>query len=68
MGAGVAGIGAAAGTIFFSFIGLDAVATAGEEVKNPQKTMPKAILLALVIVTSVYVAGGGRRRRCPAGQ
>ena len=55
MGAGVAGIGAAAGTIFFSFIGLDAVATAGEEVKNPQKTMPKAILLALAIVTSVYV-------------
>ena len=56
MGAGVAGIGAAAGTIFFSFIGLDAVATAGEEVKNPQKTMPRAILLALFIVTAVYVA------------
>ena len=35
---------AAAGTIFFTFIGLDAVSTAGDEVKDPQKTMPRAIL------------------------
>ena len=52
---GVAGIGTAAGTIFFSFIGLDAVSTAGEEVKDPQKTMPRALIAALVIVTGVYV-------------
>ena len=52
---GVAGIGSAAGTIFFSYIGLDAVSTAGEEVKNPQTTMPRALIAALVIVTSVYV-------------
>jgi APA family basic amino acid/polyamine antiporter len=52
---GVAGIGAAAGTIFFSYIGLDAVSTAGDEVKDPQTTMPKAIIAALLIVTSVYV-------------
>lgn len=52
---GVAGIGAAAGTIFFSYIGLDAVSTAGDEVKNPQKTMPRAIIAALLIVTTVYV-------------
>lgn len=51
---GVAGIGSAAGTIFFSFIGLDAVSTAGDEVKNPQKTMPRALVAALVIVTGVY--------------
>jgi len=43
---GVAGIGAAAGTISFSYIGLDTVSTAGDEVKNPQKTMPRAILAA----------------------
>jgi basic amino acid/polyamine antiporter, APA family len=55
-GAGAAGIGAAAGTIFFSFIGLDAVATAGEEVKDPQRTMPRAIISALIIVTGIYVA------------
>ena len=52
---GVAGIGSAAGTIFFSFIGLDAVSTAGDEVKEPQKTMPRAIIAALAIVTTVYV-------------
>ncbi len=52
---GVAGIGTAAGTIFFSYIGLDAVSTAGDEVKDPQKTMPRAILAALVTVTTVYV-------------
>jgi amino acid transporter len=52
---GVAGIGSAAGTIFFSYIGLDAVSTAGDEVKDPQKTMPRAIVTALVIVTTVYV-------------
>jgi basic amino acid/polyamine antiporter, APA family len=52
---GVAGIGSAAGTIFFTFIGLDAVSTAGEEVRNPQKTMPRALVAALMIVTGVYV-------------
>lgn len=52
---GVAGISAAASQVFFSFIGLDAVSTAGEEVKNPQKTMPKAILFALAIVIGVYL-------------
>ena len=52
---GVAGIGSAAGTIFFSFIGLDAVSTAGDEVKDPQKTMPRALIAALLVVTAVYV-------------
>ncbi|WP_139273324.1 amino acid permease [Mycobacterium paraffinicum] len=52
---GVAGIGSAAGTIFFSYIGLDAVSTAGDEVKDPQKTMPRALIAALATVTSVYV-------------
>lgn len=52
---GVAGIGSAAGTIFFSFIGLDTVSTAGDEVRNPQRTMPRALISALAIVTTVYV-------------
>ncbi|MFC7488820.1 APC family permease [Knoellia sp. CPCC 206453] len=52
---GAGGISAAAGTIFFSFIGLDAVSTAGEEVKDPQKALPRALMAALVIVISVYV-------------
>jgi amino acid transporter len=53
---GVSGITSAAGIIFFSYIGLDAVSTAGEEVKNPRRTMPLAIIIALITVTSVYVA------------
>nr|WP_301150241.1 amino acid permease [Mycobacterium simiae] len=52
---GVAGIGSAAGTIFFSYIGLDAVSTAGDEVKDPQKTMPRALIAALATVVMVYV-------------
>ncbi len=52
---GFSGVGLAAGTIFFSYIGLDAVSTAGDEVKDPQRTMPRAIIAALVIVASVYV-------------
>ena len=52
---GAAGVGAAAGTIFFSFIGLDAVSTAGDEVKDPQKTMPRALIGALFIVIGIYL-------------
>lgn len=53
---GLHGITSAAGIIFFSYIGLDAVSTAGEEVHNPRRTMPLAIIFALLIVTSLYVA------------
>ncbi len=52
---GVDGITSAAGIIFFSYIGLDAVSTAGEEVKNPRRNMPLAILFALVTVTALYI-------------
>jgi amino acid transporter len=52
---GINGITSAAGLIFFSYIGLDAVSTAGEEVKNPRRNLPLAILIALVTVTTLYV-------------
>ncbi len=52
---GFAGVTAATGIIFFSYIGLDAVSTAGEEVKNPRRTMPLAILIALITVTTLYI-------------
>jgi amino acid transporter len=52
---GLDGITSAAGIIFFSYIGLDAVSTAGEEVKNPRRNMPLAILFALITVTTLYV-------------
>jgi APA family basic amino acid/polyamine antiporter len=53
---GFDGISSAAGIIFFSYIGLDAVSTAGEEVKNPRRNLPLAILFALIVVTTLYVA------------
>ncbi len=52
---GFNGATAAAGIIFFSYIGLDAVSTAGEEVKNPRRTMPLAIMIALLTVTTLYI-------------
>jgi amino acid transporter len=52
---GVSGISVAAGTIFFSFIGLDAISTAGDEVKDPQRAMPRALVAALFIVITAYV-------------
>jgi APA family basic amino acid/polyamine antiporter len=52
---GAAGVTAAAGTIFFTFIGLDAVSTAGDEVRDPQRSLPRAIMLALAIVVAVYL-------------
>jgi APA family basic amino acid/polyamine antiporter len=51
---GFDGISSAAGIIFFSYIGLDAVSTAGEEVKNPRRNLPLAILMALIVVTLLY--------------
>jgi APA family basic amino acid/polyamine antiporter len=53
--AGFGGISAAAGIIFFTYIGLDAVSTAGEEVKNPRRNLPLAIIFALITVTMLYV-------------
>nr|WP_240979677.1 amino acid permease [Streptomyces sp. HNM0574] len=52
---GMAGVSAAGATLFFSYIGFDAASTAGEEAKNPQRDLPRAIILSLVIVTALYV-------------
>ncbi len=49
------GIVAAAGTVFFAFIGFDAVSTAAQETKNPKKDMPFGILGSLIICTILYV-------------
>ncbi|WP_409240097.1 amino acid permease [Streptomyces sp. PA5.6] len=55
-GAGASGITAGASLAFFSFIGFDAVTTAGEEVKNPRRNIPLAILICIGVVTLLYVA------------
>jgi APA family basic amino acid/polyamine antiporter len=52
---GMAGVTAAAGTVFFSFIGIDTIATAGEETRNPTRDVPLGILAALIIVTVFYM-------------
>ncbi|MHA3683870.1 APC family permease [Leucobacter sp. HY1910] len=52
---GFAGVMTGAGLIFFSFVGLDAVATAGDEAKNPKRNLPIALMSALAVVTTVYV-------------
>jgi basic amino acid/polyamine antiporter, APA family len=53
---GTAGIYTAAGILFFSYIGIDAVSTAGDEVKDPHRNMPLAIITSLVVVTTLYIA------------
>ncbi|MCZ2404648.1 APC family permease [Paenarthrobacter sp. Z7-10] len=45
-----------AGLLFFAFAGYARIATMGEEVRNPQRTIPRAILLALAIAVAVYAA------------
>lgn len=52
---GWSGIAAGAATVFFAFIGFDAVSTAAQEAKNPQKGMPIGILGSLIICTILYV-------------
>ncbi|MER5887053.1 amino acid permease [Streptomyces sp. NPDC001941] len=53
---GVAGITSGASVAFFSYIGFDAITTAGEEVKNPRRNIPIAILICIGLVTLLYVA------------
>jgi APA family basic amino acid/polyamine antiporter len=55
---GMKGIGAGAAIIFFSYIGFDAVSTASEEAKNPQRDIPIGIIASLILCTVLYVAIG----------
>lgn len=52
---GWSGIVRAAGIVFFAFIGFDAVSTAAQETKNPQRDMPWGIIGSLVVCTILYV-------------
>jgi APA family basic amino acid/polyamine antiporter len=55
---GLLGVGTAAGLVFFAFAGYARIATLGEEVRNPERTLPRAILIALgaALVTYLLVA------------
>ncbi len=56
---GWSGVLRGAGVIFFAYIGFDAVSTAAQESKNPQRDMPVGILGSLVICTILYVLVSG---------
>jgi APA family basic amino acid/polyamine antiporter len=53
---GFQGVFAGAALIFFAYIGFDAVSTAAEEVKNPQRDLPIGIIASLSVCTVLYVA------------
>jgi len=53
---GWSGVVQASGIIFFAYIGFDAVSTAAQEAKNPQRDMPIGIMGSLVVCTILYVA------------
>ena len=52
---GSTGIVAGAGIVFFAYIGFDAVSTAAQEAKNPQRDMPIGIIASLLICTVLYI-------------
>ncbi len=52
---GINGILGAAGTVFFAFIGFDAVSTTAQETKNPKRNLPIGILGTLAICTILYI-------------
>lgn len=54
LGSGVGAVGAAA-TIFFAYVGFDAVSTAAEETKNPQRNVPIGLIGSLLFCTVFYI-------------
>src|SRR5580700_5013204 len=56
---GWSGVLRGAGKIFFAYIGFDAVSTAAQEAKNPQKDMPVGILGSLTLCTLLYIVTSG---------
>lgn len=54
-GWGIIGVGGAAASIFFAYVGFDAVSTAAEETKNPQRNVPIGLIGSLIICTIFYL-------------
>ena len=52
---GISGVIRAAAVVFFAYIGFDAVSTAAQEAKNPQKDLPIGILGSLAVCTVLYI-------------
>ena len=52
---GVAGVLKGVSGVFFAYIGFDAISTTAEECRNPRRDLPRAIILALIITTVLYI-------------
>ncbi len=55
---GFRGIHQGAAIVFFAYIGFDAISTAAEETKNPQRNLPRGILIGLAVCTLIYMVVG----------
>ena len=53
---GLTGVLKGVSAVFFAYIGFDAISTTAEECKNPQRDLPKAMILSLLICTVLYIA------------
>ncbi len=48
-------IAKASSLVFFSYLGFAAVANVGGEIKNPEKTLPKGILISMIMISAIYI-------------
>lgn len=55
---GLKGVVEASVLIFFSYLGFQGITRLAEETKNPEKTIPKAIILSIIITTIIYILVG----------
>ena len=53
---GISGVLKGVSGVFFAYIGFDAISTTAEECRNPKRDLPRAIILALIVTTILYVA------------
>lgn len=53
---GFSGVMAAVSGVFFAYIGFDALSVLSEETKNPQKNLPRGMIISLVVSTLIYIA------------
>lgn len=53
---GISGVMSGAALVFFAYLGFDAVSSAAEEVKNPQRNLPIGIIGSLLVCTFLYIA------------
>ena len=52
---GFKGVMLAATTVFFAYLGFDAISTSAEETINPEKALPKAIIITMIVCTAFYI-------------